>query len=39
MKQIKTTKKNTLLSLAYVTKIVSNLEKIDAEIKKVSTSY
>ncbi|NGX52108.1 MAG: hypothetical protein KR126chlam5_00402 [Candidatus Anoxychlamydiales bacterium] len=39
MKQIKTTKKNTLLSLDYVNKIVPNLKTIDAEIKKVSTSY
>jgi len=39
MKQIKTTKKNTILSLDYVNKIVLNIKKIDAEIKKVSTSY
>lgn len=39
MKQIKTTKKNTLLSLDYANKIVSNIRKIDTEIKKVSSSY
>jgi len=39
MNQIKTTKKNTLLALNYVNKIVSSLEKIDPEIKKVSSSY
>jgi len=39
MNLIKTTKKNTLHALDYVNKIVSSLDKIDPEIKKVSSSY
>lgn len=39
MRQIKTTKKNALMAIDYVKKILENKKKIDQEIKKVSTSY
>lgn len=39
MKQIKTTKKNSLIALDYVNKILDNLNKIDQEIIKVSYAY
>jgi len=39
MKQIKTTKKNTLAALEYVKKVIASLNEIDAMIKKTSTAY
>jgi len=39
MNQIKTTRKNILISLNYVKKILENIDKFDANIKKISTSY
>lgn len=39
MDQIKTTKKNILLSLEFVKKIIDHLDQIDAKIKEASKSY
>ena len=39
MNQVKTTKKNVLLSIEFVKKIVERLDEFDSQIKKTSKSY